>query len=63
MTKRGMFRERVDKRREEATLRQVARSERGDKGQLDKLNKLGYTAKREREALAYKLGHRKEMPK
>jgi len=51
-----MFRERVDKRREEATLRQVARSERGDKGQLDRLNKLGYTAQRERARLSMRLG-------
>lgn len=56
MTKRGMFRERVDKRRAEATERQQARSERGDAGQLDRLDKLGYTAQRERMRLSMKLG-------
>lgn len=48
MTKRARMRERKDKRREEAAQRQAARNERGDAGQLDRLNKLGYTAKRER---------------
>ena len=41
----------MEKRQQEATERQAAREKRGDKGQLDRLDKLGYTAKRERARL------------
>lgn len=38
-------------RRETADERAAEREKRGDKGQLDRLNKLSYTAKRERALL------------
>lgn len=51
MATRFMFKDRIKRRQEEAAERQEARNKRGDAGQLDKLNKLGYTAKRERARL------------
>lgn len=51
MATRTNFRDRVEKRQQEATERQAAREKRGDKGQLDRLDKLGYTATRERARL------------
>lgn len=52
MTRRGNFRERIEQRQQEATERQAAREKRGDVGQLDRLDRLGYTATRERARLA-----------
>jgi len=51
VTKRGNFPARVQVRREQAEERQVKRNERGDAGQLDKLNHLGYAAVKERRRL------------
>lgn len=54
MASRRNFRERIQIRQQQATERQEARNARGDAGQLDRLNKLGYTAQRERARLARK---------
>lgn len=48
----------LSQKREEAQARAEVRAERGDKGQLAKLDKEGHTAKRERAKLSKRLSRK-----
>lgn len=58
MATRAKFRERKNQRRQEAKERQTKRDKLGDKGQLDKLIKMGYSECREAKRLKDKIKKR-----